>query len=181
MGRLFFFVFFGLLAVLALLFFPIYLQTNAHYDMNRKKFCFSVNAYKKIKLIGGYATTYPGGVALHVSKKKAFLLPYAQINDKRKRFSFIKTFRLKSFVLTTESGAEYLFLTALTQAVLRVFFFVKGGKKEGVENNFWLTDGDVLRVSLESLVYFNLFILLCAFIKFCKEKLRELWHKKMKN
>lgn len=181
MGRLFFFVLIVVLSVLALLFFPIYLQTNAHYDMNRRKFCFSVNAYKKIKLIGGYATTYPGGVALHVSKKKAFILPYAQMNDKRKRFSFTKAFRLKSFVLTTESGAEYLFLTAITQAVLRVVFFIKGGKKEGVENNLWLTDGDVLRVSMQSLVYFNLFILLRVFLKFCKEKIIELCRKKMKN
>ncbi len=181
MGRLFFFVAFGVSLGLAVLFFPIYLQTNAHYDMNRRIFCFSVNAYSKIKIIGGYATTYPGGVALHVSKKKAFLLPYAQINDKRKKFSFTKAFRLKSFVLTTESGAEYLFLTALAQAVLRLIFFIKGGKKEGVENNFWLADGDVLRISLQSIVYFNLFILLRAFITFCKEKIIELCRKKMKN
>lgn len=177
MGRLFFFVALGIVV----LFCPIYLQTNAHYDMNRRKFCFSVNVYRKIKIIGGYATTYPGGLALHVSKKKAFLLPYAQINDKRKKFSFAKAFRLKSFVLTTESGAEYLFLTALAQAVLRLIFFIKGGKKEGVENNLWLTDGDVLRISLQSIVYFNLFILLRVFITFCKEKIIELCRKKMKN
>lgn len=180
MDKLFFFVV-AVLIVLAILFFPIYLETDAHYDMNRKKFGFVVYAYKAIPLIGGYVATYRGGIALHVSEKKAILIPYTQLNSERKKFSIFKTFRLKSFVLTTESGAEYLFITALAHAILRTAFFIKGGEKEHIENNLWLTDGDVLRVSLNFLVYFNLFILLKSFLKFCKEKIQILCRKKIKN
>jgi hypothetical protein len=169
MGRLFFF---AVLLPLAILFFPIYLETDGHYDLNRKKLGFAVYLYKKIPLVGGYVATYKGGVAVHVSEKKAILIPYKEMAGKRKSFSIFKTFRLKSFRLTTESGAEYLFLTAAAHAVLRTLFFIKGGEKEGIENNLWLTDGDVLRISLNVLFYFNLFILLKSFIKFCKEKLR---------
>ena len=164
----------------AILFFPIYLETNAHYDMNRKKFAFSVYLYKHIPIIGGYVATYPGGIALHVSKKKAILVPYKQLNSERKRFSIMKTFRLKEFNLTTESGAEYLFITSAAHALLRTAFFIKGGKKEYIENNLWLTDGDELRISLNCLLYFNLFILLKSFFKFCKEKILLLCRKKMK-
>ena len=71
MGRLFFFV--GIL--FAVLFFPIYLETDAHYDMNRRKLGFAVYAYKKLPLIGGYVSTYRGGIAFHISEKKAILLP----------------------------------------------------------------------------------------------------------
>ncbi len=170
-----------LVGVLAILFFPIYVETNAHYDVHRRKFAFAVYAYKKILVIGGYVATYSGGLALHISKKKAILLPYSQMNSQRKKFSFVKTFRLKSFILTTETGAEYLPLTALAHSLLRTAFFIKGGKKEGIENNLWLTDGDVLRISLNSVLYFNLFILLKNFIKYCKEKLIALWQKKIKN
>lgn len=60
-----------------LLFFPIFLEADVHYDMNRKKFGFALYAYKVIKLIGGYVTTYPGGIALHISPKKAILKPYS--------------------------------------------------------------------------------------------------------
>ncbi len=165
---------------MALLFFPIYIETDAHYDMNRRKFAFAVYAYKAIRVIGGYAATYQGGIALHISTRKAILIPYSKMNSERKKFSFVKTFRLKSFRLTTESGAEYLPLTAVAHSVLRALFFIKGGEKEEVENNLWLTDGDVLRISLNCLVYFNLFILLKSFIKFCKEKIEILWQKRTK-
>ncbi len=179
MGRLFFYTL-VLMGVLALLFFPIYIETDAHYDMNRRKFAFAVYAYKVIRVIGGYAATYSGGIALHISKKKAILIPYSKMNSERKKFSFVKTFRLKSFHLTTESGAEYLPITAVAHGALRTVFFMIGGEKEGIENNLWLTDGDTLRVSLNCLIYFNLFILLKNLIKFCKEKIRILWQKKTK-
>ncbi len=179
MGRLFFFAL-SVIGIAALLFFPIYLETDAHYDMNRRKFTFAVYAYKFIPIIGGYVATYSGGLALHVSKRKAILIPYSKLNSERKKFSFVKTFRLKTFLLTTESGAEYIFLTALAHTVLRTLFFIRGGKKEWIENNLWATDGDVLRVSLNCLIYFNLFILLKNFIIFCKEKIQILCRKKIK-
>ncbi len=177
MGRLFFYLL-PIFLLLALLFFPIYVEADAHYDMNRRKFAFAVYAYKFFPIIGGYVATYSGGLALHVSKKKAILIPYSKVNNERKKFSFVKTFRLKSFRLTTESGAEYLPLTAAAHSMLRTYFFILGGEKEGIENNLWLTDGDVLRISLNCLLYFNLFILLKNLLKFCKEKIRILWQKK---
>lgn len=87
-----------------LLFFPIFLEADVHYDMNRKKFGFALYAYKVIKLIGGYVTTYPGGIALHISPKKAILKPYSGMDSERKRFSFTKAFRIVSFSLTTGNG-----------------------------------------------------------------------------
>ena len=116
MSRLFFFV----LIVLALLFFPIYLETDAHYDLNRKKLGFCVYAYKKIPVFGGYVSTYQGGVAFHLSQKRAILLPYNQMESERKKFSLLKTFRLKNFNLTTETGAEYLFITATLYVLVLV-------------------------------------------------------------
>lgn len=165
---------------LIFLFFPIFLHTNAHYDLNKRKFGFSIHLYKWIKLLGGYIATYQGGLAVHLSQKKAILVPYAQLNNERKRFSFMRTFRLKSFVLTTETGAEYLLPIAVAHATLRTYFFIKGGKKENIENNLWLTDGDILRVSLHCVLFFNIYILLCSLFKFLKEKIKILWQKKMK-
>ena len=180
MDRLFFFVL-PILIIAAVLFFPIYLETDAHYDMNRRKFGFAVYGYKFIKLVGGYVATYRGGLAVHISPKKAILVPYSQLNSERKRFSVVKTFRLKRFCLTTETGAEYLFPITLAHSLFRVYFFTKGGERRNIENNLWLTDGDTLRVSLSCLFYFNLFILLRNFIKFIKEKMKILWQKKIKN
>lgn len=181
MGRLFLYVLLALMITAFLLFFPIVVEADIHYDMNRRKFGFAIFLYKAIKLVGGYAATYQGGIALHVSPKKAILVPYSDMDNERKRFSFVKTFRLIAFTLTTETGAEYLLPISIAHAALHTFFFIIGGKKENIENNLWLTDGDVLRVSLNCVTYFNLFMLICAFIKFLKEKLIILWRKKTNN
>ena len=181
MGRLFFILFIIALSILILLFFPIYLDTNLHYDMNGKKLAFSVRAYKLIKLVGGYIATYRGGLAAHLSSKKAVLIPYTDFDNERKRFSVFRTFRLKSLEITTETGADYLISVAAAQAAFRILFFAMGGKKEKIENNLWLSDGDMLRVSVYFVIRFNLFIILRNLIKAIKEKIKVLCQTKMKS
>ena len=180
MGRSFFISWIIIGAIAILLFLPITFETDLHYDLNRRKLAFSVSIYRIFKIIGGYLTSYPGGIAIHKSSKNAILKPYSQLDSDRKRFSFIRSFRLSSFTLTTETGAEYLFLVAVIQILLRCIFFVYGGTKEKVENNLWLTDGDKLIVSLNFIAYFNIFILLKEFAKFLRGKISLLWQKKMK-
>ena len=180
MGRLLFSITLAVALLLLLLFFPILIRTDTHFDLNKKKLGFAVFLYGKIKLVGGYGETYKGGFAFHVSPKKAIIIPYAQMNNERKRFSIMKTFHLKSFILTVETGAEYLLQAGALHALLRTYFFIKGGEKENIENNLWLTDGDILRLSLSFTVHFNLFILLCDFIQFIKEKVKTIWQKKTK-
>ncbi len=179
MGKPFFIVII-LLGVAFLLFLPIVIELDAHYDMNRRKFAFASYLYKKIKLVGGYMSIYQGGIALHLSKNKAKLIAYSKINSERKRFSFIRTFRLLGFTLTTETGVEYLFPVSVLHTFLRGYFFTIGGDKDKIENNLWLTDGDQLRVSLNCVIYFNLLILLQNFFKFIKEKIQLLWRKRTK-
>ena len=169
----------NLVMTIAQIFLPIPLKTNVHHDVNRRKFCFSLYLFGFLRILGGYIATYQGGLAIHITKKKAILLPYSQINSERKRFSFIRTFRLKSLTLTTETGAEYLLPMALAYTGVRAYFFIKGGKKEDLEQNLWLTDGDVLRISSTIVVQFTIFMLLKQFVNFLKEKWK-LWQKKTK-
>ena len=150
---------------------PIYLGLDFHYDMNRRKFAFSVVLFRIIPIFGGYISTYKGGFAVHLSEKRAKILSYSKLNSERKRFSFLRSFRLVAFDLTTETGAEYLALGVLLHAFSRVYFFAKGGKRSGIENSAWLSDGDVLRISCRIVVRFTIYMLACDFIKFLKEKL----------
>ena len=180
MGRLFLIVALSLIVLIFFLFFPIVLSTDSHYDLNRKKFAFSVLAYNIIPLIGGYISTYHGGLAVHFSETKATVIPYQEMDSQRKKFAFYKTFRVIGGTLTTETGAKYLLPTALAHAILRTLFFINGGEKENIENNLWLTDGDELKISLYLAVYFNLYMMICAFIKFLKEKIQIICRKKTK-
>ena len=134
MGRLILYSVLAVMIVAFLLFVPIVLEADAHYDMNRRKFGFAVFLYKIFKLFGGYAATYQGGLALHVSPKKAILIPYSEIDSERKRFSFVRSFRFIAFTLTTETGAEYLLPVSLAHTALRTLFFLLGGSKDKIEN-----------------------------------------------
>lgn len=180
MGRFFAYLTLVIAVTLTVLFFPIVLENSVHYDMNKKKFAFSVYAYKIWKIFGGYVTTYKGGFALHVSKKKALLKPYSGLDKDRKRFSFVRTFKVKALSLTTETGAEYLLPVSVAHTVLKAVFLAKGGDHDRISNRLWLTDGDVLRVTMDVTLYFNLYILLRAFLYFLKEKVKELWWKENK-
>ena len=180
MGRLFLRAFFILISIILALFFPIFLEGNAHYDMNRKKLGFCIYAFGVIKLIGGYIGVYTGGIALHIGKKKAILMPYNKINSARKRFSFIKTFRFLSLKQTVETGAEYMFVCTLAQTLIKALYFIKGGNIDTFKSNLWLNDGDMLRVSIRVVAYFNLFILCKNFLIFLKEKAVILWQKNKK-
>lgn len=180
MSRLFLRLFWIFLGVVATLFFPFYIKTDAHYDMNRKKLGFSVSLFGFIKLLGGYIGTYPGGIAIHLSKKRAVLSAYNKLNSERKRFSFIKTFRLVSLKQTVETGSEYLFISTLAQTTIKTFFLIKKGKKGAFCSHLWLNDGDLLRISASAVLYFNFFILTKNFIKFIKEKIRILCLKRTK-
>lgn len=180
MGRPLFFIGITALGMIALLFFPFVLETDVFFDLNKKKLVFTLFLYKLFKIVGGYVETYKGGIAWHITSKRAILLPYSKLDSERKRFSFMKTFRLLSLRLTTETGAEYLLPIGLAHTALRALLLFKYKDMERIENNLWLTNGDILRVAIRSVIYCNVYMLLCAFLKFLKKKWSELWNKEMK-
>ena len=92
----------------------------------------------------------------------------------------MNAFRWHAFEITTETGAEYLLPITAAHALSRIIFFAKGGKKEKIENNLWLLDSDVLRISLALTMQFTMFIIVKNILIFLKEKINKLWQKKMK-
>ncbi len=165
---------------LLFLFFPIYLETDGFYDVNGRKLAFSVKIYKFLRVMGGYLATYRGGIALHISPRKAIVVPYSDLDNERKRFSIMRSFRLTSLKITAETGAEYLIYTLFALTIFRICFLSQGGKKENLRNNLWLCEGDVLRISLHFTIRFNLFILLKSFFKLLKEKVKVLCQTKIR-
>jgi hypothetical protein len=165
MDRFFLYIALSLLIIVILLFFPIVLEGDVHFDLDRKKLGFVLYGYKVFKLIGGYVTVYPYGIALHISDKKAILRPFSDMDSERKRFSFIRAFRVLSCSLTTESGAEYFLPLSAIHTALRPVLLSLNSKKGKLHNTLWLTDGDQLKISMNMVTYFNLFILLRAFFK----------------
>ena len=177
MGRLFL-VGIAVGVILLLLFFPIFLSLNVHYDLNRKKFCFSLNLYKKIKLIGGYVAPCPKGIALHVSEQKAILVQYTEMESERKKFSFFKTMRLYRLTVVTETGADYLLGVYFLSLLGQILGVIKEGSANAVKTGVWLVNGDVLRISARVVWLFNGCTILKEWIRVLKEKIKYLWKKK---
>lgn len=166
--------------ILVLLFLPILLETSVYYDMNARKLTFAVYAYRIFPLVGGYIATYSGGIAAHLSKKKAVLLPYRNVNEERKRFSVLRCFCLRRFSVTTETGADYLLSALALQRSVCLALRFKTGERAAIDERIWLEDGDVLRVSAQGVLSFNLFVLLRYVLKKYKEKSKSLCRKRKK-
>ena len=166
------------LGIALILFVPIVVESDTHADLNAKKLTFGVYLYGKIKVIGGYISSYPGGIVLHIAKNKAVLLPYRGMNEKRKKFLFVKAFKLRYFAITSETGGEYLLPVSIAHTTLKALFYGFGGKREHV--NLWLKNGDDLKVAINLVAWFNIFILLKEFLKFLKEKMKWIIEKKIK-
>ncbi|MGN1053295.1 MAG: hypothetical protein ACI4SH_07915, partial [Candidatus Scatosoma sp.] len=168
----------------ATLFMPIVQTFNAYGDVNAKKLTFSLYLFGFIRLIGGYVTTYKGGAAVHISKKKAILLPYSGMNDERKKFSFVRTFRLLSLSATTETGAEYLLYTGAFHVALKTYLAFTGRAKKS-KTDLWLTDGDALKISVRLVFFFTAAGLTYTFFKFliksAARRLKQGWKKKEKS
>ena len=166
-------------AVVVFLFFPIYVKGDAHYDLMRKKCAIDVTLFKKIKIFGGYITTYKGGLAIHKNKRTAILLPFEELDNERKRFSFIKTFKFVSFHSIIECSAEYFFLFNFlqrTSTILKKF----NQKLENTSMQLWLTQEKSLKITFNCVLWFNVFILLLDIIEYLRGKLKNKWQIKLK-
>ena len=167
-------------AVLFVLLFPIFVNVYLYADSDGGKVGFAVYLFGVAKVFGGYAAPYSGGIAFHVSKGTALLLPYKEILNARKKFEITKGFIVSSYRQVVEIGGRKGEAAAMSSAmVLRkltdlVFFFLR--RKIDVR-----LEGDILvdmtrcgaRVSVGAVVLFNLLIVLIAGIKLLLERLFE--------
>ena len=157
--------------VLALLFFPIYLEADIYYNAAQKKIAFSMYLFKWIKVIGGYITPYPGGFAFHTKRNKALLMP---INDKesgKKRMLKFRRFHISDLAVNTETGAEYLPLTLTVHTMMKGYFLYQGGEKDSYQSHIWLRNGDVFTCSVNGVARFNLYMQICTLLQYLKEKM----------
>lgn len=147
-----------------LLFFPVYVDVYAHTDINRKIFSFSVCLYRRVKVYGGYISAYPGGLAVHTSKKKAKLFPYSGMKKERERQrKFYRAAKWKELYFSLETGAEYLLSSLLVSQIASVVFFARGERKEGGEIR--LSNGDTLRAFVRARFFLNGYTLIKTFLK----------------
>lgn len=167
------------LLIFGFLFFPIYLEGNVYYDLMQKKCAIEMHLFKFIKIFGGYITTYKGGLAIHKNRKSAVLLPFEELNNERKRFSFIKTFKFVSFHSVVECSVDYFFFFELSKRIYNIIKKINP-KLKNTDVELWLTEKKSLKLTANCILWFNLFILLIDIIGYIRGKLKSKWLAKPK-
>ena len=83
-----------------------------------------------------------------------------------------------SLEAAAETGADYFAGAGIACAFLKGYLAVKGKEKKG-DLKLYLTDGDVLRLSVRVVAYFQIGVLLALFIRFLIKvtirRMRGLW------
>lgn len=172
--------FFGVVGFL----FPVFVYADAYLDVKENKCWFSLSLYKYLKVLGGYAQIKPEGIAVHVTKKTAVLIPYGQITGMRKKFEITKGFQLTKFHQIVQYGgknsAAGLLFGAFLQSVSGQVFSVMQTYHPflSLKNTTLLTENGSLKVSLQTAVVFNGLVLTIAFAKKTLEALLNWIRKK---
>ena len=150
---------------------PQFLRVELHTDVKENKCWFFIGLYKYLKLLGGYGQLEKGGIALHLTKKKAVFVPYAEMLETRKKFEITKGFQLMRFHQIIETGgvdSVYgIFLGATLSALAGSVFSVLQTKHPflSLKSNTLLTDKAELKVSVQTEVIFNGLVLTVALVK----------------
>ena len=168
MGELFVYsLFFGVL----FFFFPVFVYVDGYADVAENKAWFALCLFRRLKVYGGYGELRREGVALHLTEKKAVLVPYATMPDTRKKFEITKGFQLWRYHQIVEvSGADRLYgvmLAAALQSAGAAAFSVLKTRHPFVslKSNVLLTEQAALKISVQFATVFNTFILTLALIK----------------
>ena len=167
-----------LLAVAGLLF-PILLTVNLYLDAESKKGWFSVYILRTIKIYGGYASLYGEGIAFHLTKNKAALLPFKDMASAPKKFEITRGFYIAAYSHVLEIGAENYEASVYVAAMLARFCSDVFGLWLYSRKRCQSFKGDVVvrsgqncfKASMRAVLLFNLAILMLASVKIFLSKI----------
>ncbi len=168
MGEFFVFSFFlGMLSFL----FPLFLYIDIYLDVRENRAWFVLSFYKYFRVLGGYGEVRQDGLAFHITKKFAVLLPYEKMADTRKKFEVTKGFQLYRFHQLLETGgADSVYgvmLAAAIQATGGAVFSVLRTRHPflSLKNGTVLTETTQLKLTLRTVAVFNGLVMTVAISK----------------
>lgn len=164
--------------VIVFLIFPIFLKLEFFYDKDKLKVYFAFKLYGFLKIFGGYIEIIKEGLAVHVSKSKAIIIPI-QIFEIKNQFSLSKDYKIVSIYILSEIGVTGenvlpFFLVGMENVFFKIFFPVFSTLKTGVKlkNDILVYENEnLLKISAQINVAFNVIILIITFIKILLRKI----------
>ena len=165
-------------------FLPVFVYADFYLDVAVNKGWFSLSLYHRLRLLKGYAQLRREGIVFHLTKKKAFILPFAEMSSARKKFEITQGFQPWRFHQVLEMGGAEDVRMCMIAAAIRTF----GGALYGIakekyatislQNNVILYEESRLRVSVQTATVFNGLVLSMALGKTILEGIIEWMRKK---
>lgn len=176
----FFFALLGLIAVAFFLFCPVFLRLSFYYELESGKTGFCCDLYGIIKLFGGYITTCPGGLAIHLTKGKAYLLSYRQMDDDRKKYTKKNGIMIDKIEVFCESGYEYFLQLSLLENAIKTIFLFFLQKGVTLRSRTVAVAEDTLRFYAKIIVKIAVYAQVLSLIRYFIGRIKE-WQMKAKN
>ena len=160
------------------LIFPIFLNLDIYYREDVKKLFFSVSLFNLFRIIGGYITLSNDGFFIHLSKNKAFFVPYINLVGARKKIKPLKDYHIISFYSILELRLNPQSFTGLFPIIYvwhndissKIIKNIKPYVK--LDNRLFLYKMKKdLELFIETKTIFNLLMIVLSLIKILTEKI----------
>lgn len=185
------FFLFSLLSAIVQILFPLFLSIHLYADIKERKLYFSLYILRIFKVYGGYATLYDGGIAFHLTKNRAALLPYSEIVNASNNLNFkiSRGFYIYAFSSIAEIGAKSEPAAAVLAASLIqiVSGFAAGyvfsrKKCTSFKSDVILYEGsDNIKISVRIILVFNFLVVIMAALKILLQTITEKIHEYKRN
>lgn len=185
------FFLFSLLSAIVQILFPLFLSIHLYADIKERKLYFSLYILRIFKVYGGYATLYDGGIAFHLTKNRAALLPYSEIVNASNNLDFkiSRGFYIYAFSSIAEIGAKSEPAAAVLAASLIqiVSGFAAGyvfsrKKCASFKSDVILYEGsDNIKISVRIILVFNFLVVIMAALKILLQTITEKIHEYKRN
>ena len=185
------FFLFSLLSAIVQILFPLFLSIHLYADIKERKLYFSLYILRIFKVYGGYATLYDGGIAFHLTKNRAALLPYSEIVNASNNLDFkiSRGFYIYAFSSIAEIGAKSEPAAAvLAAALIQIVSGFAAGyvfsrkKCASFKSDVILYEGsDNIKIGVRIISVFNFLVVIMAALKILLQTITEKIHEYKRN
>ncbi len=166
------------IVIFIVLIFPLFLSIKTVYCFKQKKLFFGVYLFS-IKILGGYVELVADGIAIHVTKKKAFLILYKNLIKMRVSVKPLQDYHFIKFKVYTDIGIKQNILPILSCVFFFDYvwqsatFFLKTQKTYiTFENNINVYEGEPrFNVYIDTTILLNVLMIMISLIKIFVEKI----------
>lgn len=161
-----------------ILIFPVFLCINVKYKKEYKKLFYHVDIFS-IKVLNGYIEIVKEGIAIHLTKRKAIIIPFKNMLEMRNKIRPLKDYHIIKLKLNVKFAVyesmilpislTFLFNFAL-QFLQSILFYGKPYVKLFTDFSIYEKE-DLLNINAKATIVFNLLMVIISFIKIGAEKI----------